>query len=165
MDLTANIDNFFVILLIGFAWFIGSFAFKHYRNRKKGLYFDDPSPGSVVYSETYVSGRSHKSTKTRFSGASNCLKLAITPTQLFIRPLFPVIVFGTHSDQIHVVEISKISKIEKATGFMARGLDLVFSNDEDIETRFTVISKNEMEFKAVLEEQRMKYTQRMKDRI
>ena len=152
-------DNFAIIWFCVAFWVFGISTFTHYRNKRNGLYFEEPTPETIIYSESYASGRSHKSSKTKLGGASNCLKVIITPTHLFLRPLFPLIILGPHFDLIHVIPLSKITGIEKSIGFITGGLDIVYLNEEMEKAKFTIMSRRQTDLNAVLTKAKEEHTQ------
>lgn len=145
-------QNFSLIWGLTFVWVLGGFAFRDYLNRRKGLYFEDPSSSSILYSESGASGRSHKSILTRSGGASNCLKIQVTSSHLYIRPFFPFIILGPHFDLIHVIPVYKIKKVESASGSINKGTDIVFTNENGENAKLTIVSKRTAELIAILTE-------------
>lgn len=143
-------DNFIIIWLCCLFWAVGSITFLHYSNKKKGLYFQDPESSNVIYSESSASGKSNKSFFSKIGGASNCLKIIITSNHLFVRPIFPILIFGPKFDLIHKIPISQIQNIEKEKGSLKNSIYIEFSDGNMSIQKLSIVSKNTEDLFATL---------------
>ncbi|HWA24105.1 MAG TPA: hypothetical protein VG734_00415 [Lacunisphaera sp.] len=142
--------HFQQIWLLTLGWVIGSFTFKYFRHRSKGRFFDDPSAGALLYSENFASGRSLKSWRTRFGGASNCLKIMITADRLFVRPIFPFLILGPDIDLVHSIPLGSIESATPQRGAFQSALRIKFRSTDSTTSEIDIMSKKFAEFEATL---------------
>ncbi len=108
-------DNLFLLFAIAIAWNAVAFGFMRWRRKQRGLILPRTTDADVVFAELFASGSSHKSWMTRLGGASNCLTVIVTNSQLAITTFFPFTAFARTYDLEHLVSISDI------TGVSTRG--------------------------------------------
>jgi hypothetical protein len=143
-------QNFGLLWFLCVAWAIGAFTFKFFWHRSKGRFFTDPRPSTVIYSESFASGRSFKSFRTRFGGAANCLKIMLTREALWIRPFFPFLILGPDFDLVHVIPVPTIEKVEKRPGMILPTFRISFRLHDGSFREIDIASKKAREFETAL---------------
>ena len=104
-------DNFFLSFAFAFAWTVAGFGIMLWWRSRKGLIIPKVTDPEVVFVEKFASGSSHKSWKTRLGGASNCLTVIVTRSQLAVTTFFPFTALAGTYDLEHVVPISNITAL------------------------------------------------------
>jgi hypothetical protein len=132
-------------------WVLVVFTFKYFWHRAKGRFPADPPAGSLIFSESFASGRSLRSWWTRLGGASNCLKVMLTRERLVIRPFFPFLVLGPDLDLVHHIPLTNIETVTKNTGLLKSGLRLRFRLHNGEMRELEILSKKPAELERVLE--------------
>jgi hypothetical protein len=111
-------DYFWILFALALAWVaLGVVASAIYRTMKsKPLYIAEPA--NPLFVERWTSGRSLRNLAGRFGGAKNCLFVAVTRSDLIVRPHFPFTLmflpelFGLEM----VVPRSNVRGVEHKTG-------------------------------------------------
>ncbi len=138
-------ENLFLVFGIVFViYFICYIIYLHLDNRKRGLYFEDPPEDTIIFKDSFGSGRTYQ------GGASNCLKLMLTDSNFFVRPVFPFILFGGKLDLIHAIDLTKISKVEPYKKRFLEGLSITFRDKADIKKEIVIFSIRRNELKKLL---------------
>jgi hypothetical protein len=95
-------------LIVSCGWIPIWFGWLFYRHKKYGIVFPKLPPEEIRFHEGMASGRSFKTFFTRIGGARKCLRVTVTNTEVWIRPFFPICVYGayvrlgaSHSAQPH----------------------------------------------------------------
>jgi hypothetical protein len=104
-------DNFFLLFAFALFWNVVGVAFMLWKRKRRGLVLPKVSDPDVVFSERFASGSSHKSWMTRLGGASNCLTVVVTRSQLAITTFFPFTAFAGTYDLEHLIPISDITNL------------------------------------------------------
>jgi len=104
-------DNFFLLFAIALIWNVVGVGFMLWKRKKRGLALPKASDPDVVFSERFASGSSHKSWITRLGGASNCLTIIVTRSQLAITTFFPFTAFAGTCDLEHLIPNSDITNL------------------------------------------------------
>jgi hypothetical protein len=88
-------------------------------------------PQDALFKERKCSGRSHKNLITRIGGASNCLLVAVTDTELIVSPFFPFnLMFLPEIYGFDLrVKRSVIQSVEKKTGRLGTSVLVRFIGD------------------------------------
>ena len=73
-----------------------------------------------------ASGNSHKSWWTRLGGARNCLRVAVTDSEVWIRPFFPFSLLAGDFDLEHRIPRSSILAAELSSSSLIRSVLLDF---------------------------------------
>ena len=139
------------------AWAASMFAAKYYWHKSRGRFLKDPPDSEIIYKESWASGRSMKSFRTRLGGASNCLKLMLTSDNLLITPVFPFSILGPELDLIHAIPIESIVSLDHDAAFFRKPLRIRFRNEDGTEGEVEVISRKPQEFEAAIESVRRKH--------
>lgn len=103
-----------VVLWFGLLWFSGwVFASLLYR-RLHGKPLFATRPQNARFVERWVSGSGDATWLARLGGASNCLRVALTPTHLEVLPHFPftLVFLPEMFDLEHRIALDRIVKVE-----------------------------------------------------
>ncbi len=144
-------QHFLLVWFLCLGWSLAFFTFRYSRHRSRGRFPSDPPESALVYSESFASGRSLKSWRTRFGGASNCLKIQLTTDRLVIRPIFPFLIIGPDVDLVHDIPLSCIEALTKNAGFLKRSLRLRFRLANGQPREVEIMSKRPSELESALE--------------
>jgi hypothetical protein len=105
-------------ILIG--WFVltaGMITFVYLRSRSNqdhNAVLETLANASALYSDSFCSGRSLKSFRTKFGGARNCLKVVVTRDELFVlAPIRFLVYFTEKFDLEHSIAKKSISEFAK----------------------------------------------------
>lgn len=104
-------ENLFLFFAFAFVWTVSVFGLMLWRRKQRGLILPKASDSGVVFVERFASGSSHKSWMTRMGGASNCLTIIVTRSQLGVTTFFPFTAFAGTYDLEHVVPVSDITAL------------------------------------------------------
>ena len=104
-------ENFFLSFTFAFVWTVVGFGLMLWWRSRKGLVIPKATDPEVVFVEKLASGSSHKSWMTRLGGASNCLTVIVTRSQLAVTTFFPFTALAGIYDIEHVVPISDITAL------------------------------------------------------
>lgn len=143
-------QHFLAIWLLTVAWIIAVFTFKFLQHRSKGHFFEDPPANALIFNETGASGRSLKSWRTRWGGASNCLKVMITRDSLFIRPFFPFLILGPDFDLVHNVPLGCIESVTPNNGAFQKTLRIRFRLSDGSSRELDIVSRKFGELESAL---------------
>lgn len=144
-------NHFLMVWFACLGWVLAVFTFKYFWHRSKGRFPVDPPESALIYSESFASGRSLKSWRTRLGGASNCLMVMLTRDRLVIRPFFPFLILGPDFDLVHDIPFSSLETVTKNTGFLKGGLRLRFRLPNGELRELEIMSKNTVALKQALE--------------
>lgn len=117
-----------------------------WRRKIRGPHFPNRSEVNILFEERWTSGSSHKSLFTRFGGASNCLRVAITDDELWMALHFPFIAFSARLDLDHRICRNTITNIEQR-GKLVR---VTFTLDDGDARMIALRLRNDDQFVAVL---------------
>ena len=131
-----------------------SLIFVGYRvvvHKKRGPRFPAPSEYKALYEDRWASGRSLENIITQLGGARNCLKLTVTPDELWTTTwLFPFI--GDAYDLEHRIKKQDIVSVGKASGLFKGGTLVVeYRRENGSQARLELTPKRYEEFKQALE--------------
>lgn len=88
----------------------------------------------MVFVERFASGNSHKTFLTRLAGASRCLTVIVTGSELAITTFFPFTVFAGFYDLEHVIPRNRIIRIEERGAIV----DIEFFDPAGSSAKFTL---------------------------
>jgi hypothetical protein len=101
-------------LVIWFTLTAGMVIFVYWRgksNQAHNAVLNTLAGASALYSDSFCSGRSLKSFRTRFGGARNCLKVVVTQDDLFVLAPIRFLVFFTEKfDLEHAIAKRSITQ-------------------------------------------------------
>lgn len=80
---------FFLTAPLTLLWLGGWVAASVLHRRRRGKPIFPSAPADAVFLEKKASGASKKNILTVLGGASGCLIVAVTPSHLMVRPMFP----------------------------------------------------------------------------
>ena len=103
------VDNFFLIFALVFVWTVAKFGWMVWKRKERGIAQPKAGDADVVFVERFASGSSHRSLMTRMGGASNCLTVVVTHSNLAINPCFPFSVFAGTFDLEHLIPLENLS--------------------------------------------------------
>lgn len=104
-------ENFLLLFAIALVWNAVGFGWMLWKRKKSGFTLPKASDPDVVFCERFASGSSHKTWLTRLGGASNCLTVIVTRSQLAIKMFFPFSAFASRCDLEHLIPISDITSL------------------------------------------------------
>ena len=111
--------------------------------------------GTVLFHARFGSGRSSRDWVTRVAGASNCLLVTVTESELLVRPWFPFNLFFLPEiyDLEHRIPKSSISTITERTGMLGAELvDIDFVKAARKKRRLTLRLTEKKDFLKALRE-------------
>lgn len=115
-----NEQNFPLFFVIAFAWVAVVFGWQYYRHKKRGLVFPSIAPASIRFDERSASGFSHQTMFTRIGGASRCLHVTVTDSEVWVRPIFPFSILASQFDLEHRIQRQAITRAEQSrSGFFS----------------------------------------------
>jgi len=139
-------ENFFLLFAIALLWNVLAVAFMLWKRKRRGLVLPKVSDPNVVFSERFASGSSDKSWMTRMGGASNCLTVIVTRSELVVTTFFPFTAFAGTYDLEHLVPISYISDI----ALRGKVTDVVFKHRDGSQRKISLRLRNSAGFLQAL---------------
>ncbi len=115
---------FLVVWAIAAVLSLGYYGPRLAARRRRGRLFPPIGEVEVIYQETGASGRSLEDAITRFSGASRCLKLVVTPSELWTTFMFPFSLMPDVYDLEHRIPKADIVAVREQSALL-RGKSLV----------------------------------------
>ncbi len=134
-------ENFYFFIALCFGWSIGAFSWLYWKRMKRGL-FPKQDPTSILFEEKTASGRSHKNWYTKLGGAQNCLRILLTPKELWITPIFPFSALGGVFDLDHRIKRSDILSIESGSIWFRKSAIVTYRDDAGVSLKVEVVPKN-----------------------
>ena len=129
------------------AWIIR----ESYRRWKRGSLFPPIGKDQILYRESFASGRSMKNTFTQFAGANNCLKLTVTPDELWITPVFPFGFFADVLDLEHRIPKKDIVTLHEEGGrLFGTRLTVEYRREDGQTKRILIVPSRYTPFKQAL---------------
>jgi hypothetical protein len=123
----SQFDQYFAWLFaIAIVWNLIWFGRKWYLRNKRGSIFPKISPNEILFQEYTASGRSYKTWFTKLGGARNCLKLIVTPTELWVTSWFPFNLLVDEFDLEHRIPKSRITNLILAKSFLSKSFLIKF---------------------------------------
>ena len=110
----------------------------------------------ALYAEKWASGNSHRTWYTKLGGARNALSVAITPSHLVVRPLFPFNlmflpeVYGLEA----TVPLDRVRAVEPGRQFGRDVVDVEFEGASGEVERYTLGLRRQDEFLTALDRAR-----------
>jgi len=121
------------------------------RHKKRAVRFPAPGEYKVLYEDRRASGRSLENMMTRLGGARNCLRLTITPDELWTTTWFSQL-SGDSYDLEHRIKKQDIVSVGKASGLFKGGTLVVeYRRENGSQARLELTPKRYEEFKQALE--------------
>ena len=139
-------SNLAALFLFALAWNVVGIAFLLWRRSGRGLAFPSRDSVNVLFLERFASGASHLSWMTRLGGASNCLTVVLTDTELWITTFFPFTVFAGFYDLEHRIPLQSLREVSQDG--KAVTIDFVLPDGE--RRRIVLRLRRALEFMAVL---------------
>lgn len=106
-------NNTSAIFLCVIVWNVIGLAFLLWRRSRKSQNFPPLSNVTIVFRERFASGTSHSSWFTRFGGASNCLSVVVTDSELWITTFFPFKAIAGIYDLEHRVLTQSLTNVSR----------------------------------------------------
>ena len=125
---------------------------RYKQHKEHGVVFAQLSPDRIRFHETGASGCSHKTTFTRFGGASRCLQVTVTDDEVWIRTGFPFNVCASQVDLEH--RISRASVLSVQPSNSGRSLLLDYRDQQGQTRRLSLVLQKADDFLRVLGYQR-----------
>jgi hypothetical protein len=119
-------EHFAVLIIVWFVAFAGVIAYRIYRKRVRGVVFPAESSVRILYDESFASGRSLRSLWTRLGGARNCLRVTVTESELWVRPIMPFSLLSADFDLEHRIPRDSVVSAEIAGAGSVRLVNLSF---------------------------------------
>lgn len=127
MNLKLFITINVALFLFALVWNVLYFTYAFRRRAKRGSLFPDRKLVTILFEERWASG---KSSAKRFGGASNCLLVTITRTELWVTPHFPFSALAAKFDLEHRIPLELVSEVRR----QGNAIDVFFS-DRDGDSR------------------------------
>ena len=110
--------------LVAFAW-VATFAVLAWRRRRRHPPFPPRESVTVLFEERWTSGRSLRSWVTRIGGAGRCLRVTVTPDELWVALHMPFALLAG-CDLEHRIPRTNIRSVRRGRGrvtveFVANG--------------------------------------------
>lgn len=140
---------FFLLHLVCLVAFVAASVVNR---RRKGRYLILPTFASASFLETWRSGRSHRNTRTRLGGASNCLWVAVDAGRLRVGPHCPfnLMFLPDFFDLEYDVPATDIRSIETKRQFLGSVTVIRFRNHKGETESFEVQLRNPELLKQVI---------------
>ena len=142
--------NFTWLFLINLAWVLAVFGYLHYRHNRTGVVFPEVPPAGIRFDERTASGHSYKPLFTKLGGASRCLHVTITDTEVWIRPSGPFRVFAQQSDLEHRIPLASITGAQPQEYAFGRNLMLDYRDARGQTHRLSLMLKQPDDFLKAL---------------
>lgn len=142
-------ENFFLLFAIALIWNAVGFGWMLWKRKRSGVTFPKASDPDVVFCERFASGWSHKSWLTRLGGASNCLTVIVTRSQLAITTFFPFTAFASRYDVEHLIPISAITSLTPK----GRVTELEYRRSDGTHRKLSLRLRKTNDFMRVIQEQ------------
>ncbi len=139
-------NNFAAFFLFALVWNVVGIAFLLRRRSKKGPKFPPLETVNVVFRERFASGASHLSWITRLGGASNCLSVILTDSELWITTFFPFTAFAGYYDLEHRVSTQSLTQVLQNR----KSVTIEFSMPDGAQRRIVLRLRSAPEFMAAL---------------
>jgi len=88
------------------------FVMQWHREKRRRIVFPQLSPNDIRFQEVKASGCSHKTLFTRLGGASRCLQVTVTDTEVWIRLQSPFNIMASQTDLEHRISRASILSVE-----------------------------------------------------
>jgi hypothetical protein len=134
--------NFFWLFLFSFVWVSCWFGWFYYKHKKTGIVFPPVPDTGVHYVEGNASGSSHKTLFTRLGGASRCLRVTVTDTEVWIRPYPPFDIFAQMFDMEHRIPRASITSVRPGKTLWVRTLILDYQDQAGQMHRVSLVLRN-----------------------
>ena len=144
------VQHFMLLWWLVVAGMVTMFAVRFFWHRSRGRFFADPDPATVIYQESFASGRSLKSFRTRLGGAGNCLKVMLTRKALWVRPIFPFLIIGPELDLVHEIPLASIQSVEERPRIFGVSHRILFRLTDGTLRTLVLVSKSPREFATAL---------------
>lgn len=106
-------NHFHLFFLFGLLWVASAMSFMLWRRSRRGPHFPRFADVILVFREEFASGHSDKSWLTRLGGAHNCLTVAVTDDEVWVKTLFPFSAFAGIYDLEHRIPRSAITSLKR----------------------------------------------------
>jgi len=141
-------DHFWYLFGFGVLWSIGSMGWGLWKRKQRGLFAEPPA--NVIYQERTASGRSHKNWFTMLGGASNCLRLVVTVTEIWVTPIFPFSSLGYKLDLDHRVALHNILEIAPGSGILRKSFLITYEDTLGSKHKVEISPRNAGKFEEAL---------------
>ena len=131
-------------VLIAFPLYLIWFGVRWYRKIKQGIVWRR-IPGEVLYREYTASGRS------QHGEVENCLKLIVTPTELWTTSWFPFILFIDKQGLEHRIPKSKITKVTLTQSSLYTNVLIDFLTEGGAPNWIEILSRHHEKFIKALD--------------
>jgi hypothetical protein len=146
------IENFFLFFGLAVIWCFACFAFFAWQRIRRGSWHPPVSASQVRFSESHMSGFSHKNVFTKFGGASKVLSVTVTNEALLVEPitLFKWIMPFGFNDLEHYIPRENIKKIEPVSRWGRDGVVIEFISGTTEPKRIELFLRHHQQFLAAL---------------
>lgn len=143
-----NAINWLPLFTIPLVAFLLGYQF--YQLKKTVIIFPEVPFASIHFDERAASGCSYKTRFTRLGGASRCLHVTVTDTEVWIRPVFPVNVLAKHSDLQHRIPRASITSAQLRQSAFFRSILLEYRDLHGQLHRLSLVLKKPDDFLRAL---------------
>jgi hypothetical protein len=134
----SQVEKYFWVIAVAAILFNVWLALRRYH--RGGINFPQISPEEILYREYTASGRSDKSWLG--AAAENCIKLVVTPAELWITSWFPFILVIGPLDIEHRIPKSKITKITLPQSFLSGSVKIDFLTESGTRRQLELWPRN-----------------------
>jgi len=129
MQLLRDLLNPVWLIPFCFAWVIVTLAILCYRHKRTGIVFPPVPPANIRFEEKRASGRSYKTWFTKLGGASRCLLVTVTDTEVWIRTYFPFTAFVQQCDLEHRIPKAAITSVQQKQSALTKVILLEYRDE------------------------------------
>jgi len=139
-------NNFAIVFLFALTWTIAWTAYLLWRHAQTGPKFPPLADVTVLFREQFASGTSHLSWVTRLGGASNCLSVVLTDSELWVTAFFPFTAFAGFYDLEHRIPKQSLTHVSQR----GRSVTIDFNMPNEDRRRIVLCMRRAPEFMAAL---------------
>ena len=139
-------NNFAACFLFALVWNVVGIAFLLWRRSRRGPAFPSLETVNVLFRERFASGASHRSWITRLGGASNCLTVVLSDSELWVTTFLPFTAFAGFYDLEHRIQLESLTTVSQ----QGKSVTIDFDMPDGDRRRIVLRLRRAKEFMAVL---------------
>src|SRR5262249_41750232 len=118
----------FILLAAGIAAVFVFFLRSQSVSETMSRVFPERFPGQLLFQDKRASGRSLKTIRTAFSGASRCPQVLVFKDEIWLFVAFPysLLFSGIEWDLLHRIPVSSIRSVKRLNSVKWRGVEIEF---------------------------------------
>lgn len=142
--------SFVWLFPVCFAWVVVIFVIRYYRHKRTGIVFPSIPPERIRFEEKKASGRSYKTWFTKLGGASRCLQITVTDTEVWIRTYFPFTALAQQCDLEHRIPKAAITSVQPKQSAFVRAILLDYRDERGQSHRLSLTLQKPEDFLKAL---------------